>query len=486
MKYKKPQLPGGSLYPEHGLNFNPFRSIDTMVKDDSEQAAYVNRIYNREAQRVMFELKERVISGEASKFWIVKDMRVDPAHHVYFSGALLRAMKNGDSFRIFPTVALLSLIYKRFADGVQRAILDRLDEQSFELCLFSYIYSALEKLVDSASAEQALPEVDVPALLREIEESDGEILRKILYPEVEDESAEERDGDDAPEARDVDAKSHAGEGGDSAKVADEGADAEEKGANAANADLDILADVRKEAEATADLDEATAEAEDEENRRLRALGDAIYRAVSIDLESSPFGHLGREAVSRGLIALDEGLRFLKAGGAPPESLVDVLRFLTFYYHVPFVIVDRIDVWEMLDDEERKRVYAEVSEWKWVIGDKGCLAIHAGPRFAEVTDESFLADAAKVHIDFHDLERDATERLDAASAAELIADFLSAARPAGEERSIRPFTEGAIKMMVERSEGDAVAIIDLAAKLIESSDERGLGVIDEDAVAESTG
>lgn len=479
MELKKPQLSEKSPYGRYGLRFNPFAVLDDLVKDDSRQAAYITRVYNREAQRVAAKLKEWVISGETSKLWIVKDMSVDAAHHIYFSGSLLRVMKNLHDFRVFPTVALLSLIYKTFTNGIQRAILDRLDAESYELCLFSYVYSSLEKLVESGLAEQALPGVDVPAFLKEIEESDGEILRKVLHPKEEDESSEQASGDALSEGHDAAGSGEAG--GDSPEIGATGADAEKNGMRTEDSESDVAAEPQKGAEAIAVRDAELREAEDEENRRLRVLGDAIFRAVSINLEDSPFGYLGREVVSRGLVSLEDGLQFLQAGGPSTEALVDILRFISCYYHASFTLIDRIDAWEMLDDEERKRVYAEVGEWKWVIGDNGCLAIHAGPRFAEVTDESFLADAVKVHIDFHDLEREVDERFDSASAVELIADFLSAARPDGEEKSVHPFTEGAIDAMVERAEGDAIAIIDLAGKLIELSAEQNLGIVDEDLV-----
>lgn len=479
MKFKKPPLSNELSYPEYGLKFNPFAVLDDLVKDDTRQAAYVNRVYNREAQRVVAKLKEWVISGETSKLWIVKDMSVDAAHHIYFSGSLLRVTKSLDDFRIFPTVAILSLIYKSFTDGVQRAILDRLDARSYELCLFSYIYAALEKLVESGSAEQALPEVNVPALLAEIEESEGEILRKILYPTAEESDDSGSRGSSEGVADGGEAENDAGpsEADAAAKAMLKRADS-----NGQIADAEASCEQMKEVEEPVDRDEARDNDEDdEENRRLRVLGDAIFRAVSIDLEGSAFGYLGREAVSRGLISLEDGLQFLRAGGHSSEALVDIMKFLSYYYHASFAIIDRIDAWEMLDDDERRRIYAQVGEWKYVIGNNGCLAIHAGPRFAEVTDESFLADAVKVHIDFHDLEREVAEGIDNASAVELVADFLAAARPDGEERSVRPFTEGAIGAMVERAEGDAVAVIDLAGKLIELSAERDIAVIDKDMV-----
>ena len=489
MRFEKPQIPQEFLYPEYGLRFNPFTVEDETIENNSRQAAYCNHVYSREAKRVVAKVRDWVAEGETSKLWIVKDMSVDMSHHIYLSGGILRRLMAFESLRVFPTVALLSLIYKSFTNGAQKALLDRFTEEHYRRCLFSYAYDSLKELVQSGVAEEALPGVDVPAFLLEIEESDGELLYRILYGEKVEEEEEAAAGESSDDQQSggvggadmVVVSPNGSQGGETATGYEEVKESDETTAGSDELDK---AGIPAAQESQESQESEESEEEDEETLRLRALSDAVFRAVAISLEGSTFGYLGREVVSRGLISLEDGLAFIKAGGHSTDALVDILKFLSSYYNAAFVFVDRIDAWEMLDDDERKRVYAEVGEWKWVIGDKGCLALAAGPRFADAVDKSFLADAIRVDLDFHDIECDGTEKGDVETASAVIADFLSAARAEGAEPSIHPFTNEAIAMMAESTE-DVTAILETAGDLLERAAGRGLEAIGAEEIASLT-
>ncbi|MHB0977773.1 MAG: hypothetical protein ACYC1U_11420 [Candidatus Aquicultorales bacterium] len=441
MNFKKPQV-GEYLYPQYKLRFNPFVVETDTVEAKDEEAGYRNFVYGRESKRVVAGINSWIEKGETSKVWIVKDMSVHGSHHIYLSGGILRhLMADEEDLRIFPALSLLTVIYKAAVDNILKMVLDRLTIDQFRLCLFSYIYQCLEKLVDQGVDKQAITDVDVPAFLAKIEATGGEILDWALYGRPEEEKPERQ----------------------AAEVLEETQTSEADASEALENE-----EVEKE-------DPEAAAAKKAEEERLAALRQAAERAVQIESETTSLQHLGKEAVGRGMVSLEDGFSFLKVGGFGLDAMNDVLNLMSSYYRTTFVLIDRIDGWAMLEDEEKRRIYAELGEWQWVIGSKGCLGLVAGPLFAEATDPSFLATAFKIETYLRDVERPIDRLVTAEEGAELVGRYLAAAG-ADDDGSIAPFTPEAIDEMVERAEGNIAAFLTLAGQALAKAAGKGAAAI----------
>lgn len=436
--FEKPGLEDKTEFA-YGLRVNPFEVTEDLADRDDPAAGYLDFVFTREVKRLFEVMAEHIRNGQSQKVWFVKPHASPTPHIIPVLGGLFRAMLNAEAPRVFPLYVAMPIVYRDFHGGMLRIMLDRLQPEVFRTLVYSYVFQQLNMVSQEERASEVLPGVDVPELLKCMEETNGEALGELLYPKAKVKP----------------------EGEESAEGPEEGEDAGQE-----------LEPGRQEG-----AKDESAEGESE---------SPLVLFLDGCLTQSSFGPLIQTSLSRAFRSLDEGYRHLRAAGEPREAISDVVKLLGIRYNAVVALMDQIEGWDMLQEAEKRGVYGAVADLGW-LGDQNLYLAFSG-RPAVLEKVGPLVESADV-IDI-DLgpTRYARKVLPVEEARDLIAWFLDSAR-SGDRREpqvqtepdVFPFTDDAALLMAESAAGDPVKLLTYAGKALVEGAGRAIERLDSEFV-----
>ncbi len=512
---KQPTVPEPE-FPGYDNQYNPFPAVERADDPAKQREAFDKAFCDIETARVRDELSRIWLDEKTRRVCMVKEQRVANSHNVVVMSGAMREVFFNEAPRLFSVYVPLPIWREDLLSGIVWMMEDMLGDPYFRVVLNSYVYRELSELVESGKAAEVLPSIDVPKLLEDMQATEGQALEEMLFPPPppEPELSAEGEGDAVDGAVVTGDEPGAAASGDAAAGAPEGdlspeefeaelerrlagggAEAEAAAGESGGAEAEASSAESTEAEGTEPAAAETAPGgaepegppsgngenpEEAPKKPENPQRDELVKYFKGRFQEGPFGKQVQRSIVRALRKGYEKGR-AKLGTVPAhETINGLLDWLQYYYHGSLVLVDQIEGFEFLEEEEKSRILGAMSEFGWLSKGRAILVVGVYPAGLEEVGEDNLAGFVRLPFRLGALSREPGEELDDAGAKQLIADCLgrrSVDQPDGEAPKLEPFTEDAVAAVLEVTDKTVLGVIGACRRLMEVGRDAGFASID---------
>lgn len=457
--FEKQQKASKPSYPQYFLQYNPFHVSDALKeKPDAgdARALFLRHVYQKEINKVMGRIAELANQPGLPRLWILKDTSVAAEHNISVIGGVFRSILRSEYPRFFPTYTPLPMLMENPLREITHLLIDRFQEPIFRRCIYAFIHRDLQELLESNRASEVLPELDVADLLQQMEETSGEAIEEMLFPKKEEDESEVS----------------------SQELEEEESEEEEQ----TEEQPEVESEEGDEPRATSDEPE-----ESEEERRQREQAERLADFIVEAAKQKQFGEQVEGAIEASVRhGFGKGHSNLAQYVKYRELIPGLMRLMLYCYDKIVVLVDQLDFWEMLEDTAKGRIIGALSEFEWLAQDKALLIFAGEPSTMNSIGESYAASFVKQTLDLRLSSVDVTNLASEEQAIEILSEFLnsdpyrSQSLDHVKEKGLSdqyPFTEEAIRIIVEHKDGGLAGVLDVSEELLGEGKRKGYPPID---------
>ncbi len=451
-----------NTYAGYGLDENPFAVDETLatIGGQDELTRFRKIICAAEVRRLAKSIAKDLLAGNSQPVWMLEDGESSKQYNSVVTTGVFRYMVAGQDPKILPVYVPLPQVANDFTGNVFKLIIDRLLPRYFRNVIYSFIRRELEAAVADGRAGLLF---DAAALLNEIDATAGRTLDEIFFgaefsltmaeeygvvvePEPEPAPAVETEEDDGPDFVDYDAE-------------DEAAEA---------------------AAAEAEAEEAMVAEEIVEEVTVDARRAPLFAFVGSRLEDESYaaGETVRAAVSTSLAdGFVKGRLVLEKTPAPREEIMGLIRLITQYYDGIVVMVDQIDPWPYLTDQERINILSDTYNFELAGAGKALTVMVSDQHNYDDFDAGFKKRCRILPLGLSWTREDSVDfGRDTAKTESLVEDFLNPAR-LNETAGITPFDKTGVEAILEKAGGNILVALEMCRRLVDAGREIGFPKID---------
>lgn len=440
----------------YGLDGNPFEVDETLAtiggKDDLTRFRRI--VCAAEVRRIAKSIVNDLLAGNPQPVWLLEDGQALKQYNNVVATGVFRYLVSSQNPRILPVYVPLPQVANDFTGNVYKLIIDRLLPRYFRNVTYSFICRELEKAITDGQAGLSF---DAAGLLADTEATAGRTLDEIFFgAEFTLTMAEEYGGIVQPIL---------------AEELPEEVPEEDEGPDFVDHDAE---DEAEEVEETVEV-EVTVEEEPVDERRAPLLAFINERLTD---ESSAAGETLRDAVLTALTdGFVEGRHVLEKAPAPRDEIMGLIRLISLYYNGIVVMVDQLDPWPYLNDQERINILSDIYNFELAASGKAMVTVVSDKGNFENFDAGFKKRCRMLPMELK-WTREPTIDFgqDAIKAEEFLEDFLNSARLT-EASGTKPFDTSGVAEIMAQAGGDILVALDLCRRLIETGRESGFPPID---------
>jgi hypothetical protein len=439
-------------YTSLGLVANPFSPTFQSEDDPYWMRLVVHAVVNR------LHISAQRMSAEAQHKPIVLEAQADIPDYYYVSAenAYLGRAGGDPGMKTLAVNVGLGLMRLGRIRGTLAELAEFAGAAKFDVTLAAYSAAALRDPDTTLPEYDAIADLDLPSLVRELEEEPAQTADRVFgsqeYVRLEDQLESdlvlreaydrytqlEPEPEETPEApEDVAGETDTPDG----LPGIEGEETVEEGEK----ERDVKGQI-------ADYVIAHARAH---------LSPVVARAIRAYVRNG-FGATAQE---------------LKVTKAPKKTLSAIIRFERFRFERVVLIYDRFDAWYMLEDEARSSALGGLSELRWAIGNDGVMVILLPKDQYPELEEQF---AGALRVDWSMRKLVELQNGETGFDADLAQYWIDSASL--NEPSAIQVTDPLVAPVIEASHDDVVLFAGMMALAVEDAASRGLSALDERTIA----
>lgn len=454
----------GVEYPDYYLGKNPFPTASMVggYTSGDKLGAFWQRIFFKEANRLTNLFQERSFQEKPKAVLIKKEPYVRTRMTNAIFGILLRNLLHSSNPRVLPLEDSLPLIYRSFFDSFWRNCSDYIQYPQFKTCIYAFLYQELKKL-KTGEIKAELPDIDLNELFKEIEESEGQVLEDIFVLPTEEEDQEEVKEETKEDDINV----------------DELEDGEMK---------DFVSEVQRLKEERRQQEEiATQAVLPKPKTEVDPRREPLLGFFNDQIERSNLSEHGKNIIKK---CLDEsyldGFTLFRTKKDTKESIKDILRITTNYYHKVVYLIDHMEGWQALEEDEKGKLIGEMAEIPFVTEGHLIMGFLVSDQVFEYLSSDSFPSNEIIELELELVQQNPEEISGLDKIREILRIFINADRYRSlkikemEEKGLSqefPFTDDGIEALFEKSEKDILRLIPYAYEIIEQGKQAGYVKID---------
>jgi hypothetical protein len=203
------------------------------------------------------------------------------------------------------------------------------------------------------------------------------------------------------------------------------------------------------------------EKDDEISKELLELTKAYFKKIeagpALERATEIFVRLGPQHVLKSLIPVD-----------PVEDITGLINFLRIYYDLVVIFLDNMEDLEIRKMPNKANIVGGLSELETLAENKALLIFFCQPLVKETLGKKMASKFDQLNYSF-ELSSYQKEALSEEEVKNLIRDFLSSDKNWLSKRKnysdTWPFAEDALRVIFQKSRGDPIKVLEMAAKLL---------------------
>ncbi len=437
----------------YGLNKNPFVVDESRATISGDDAAtrFRRMVCAHEIQRVADLLAVEVGQATQQPVWIKEDPLVPRKFNNVVSTGIFRALMASESPRILPVYVALPKVAIDLTGNIFKLIIDRMLPGYFKNVVYAYIYQELKQ---AAAAGVSGPDFDPDSLVAAMDATGGVVLDEILFGGEYKLTDAETYGviiEPEPEPEPI--------------VVEE--------------PLEVDHDAEEEAAEVTETEVVEVEVVEEEPIDPRRDAVIAFVRERVEDETNGFGLATRRAIASSLTdGFVKSRLLLEEAPDPKNELLGLIRLAGRYYNGIVVLVDQLEGWVHLDEQQRITLLSAIYEFELLSGGKAVFTVVSSPAVYDDFDPRFTGRCTTIPLKLTWVTQDPAAIFgDQEKLNTLVEEFLSPVRT-GDQTGVEPFTEAGLKHVFDKVDGSPAAFIELCGQLLDKGAGDGFVPIDE--------